>query len=81
MMDIFRKSVKSWFYDHASMSDRSKLFFALWNGEAETLTNLLSDLLFDTISYHDYREAFIMRFLWDLFQMQDIEWNRIMKMD
>lgn len=63
VMDIFRKSVKSWFYDHASMSDRSKLFFALWNGEAETLTNLLSDLLFDTISYHDYRESFYHAFL------------------
>ena len=45
------------------MSDRSKLFFALWNGEAETLTNLLSDLLFDTISYHDYRESFYHAFL------------------
>lgn len=61
--DIFKKSVKAWFYEKAAASDRRELFAALWNGESEKLTKLLSDLLFDTISYHDYRESFYHAFL------------------
>lgn len=63
ILGIFRSSVKSWFRDRARGSDRKVLFDALWNGDAETLTTLLSDLLFDTISYHDYRESFYHAFL------------------
>lgn len=36
---------------------------ALWGGDADRLTGILSDLLFDTISYHDYRESFYHAFL------------------
>lgn len=61
--DIFRKSVVEWFYKKTAKSDRSTLFKALWDGEAEKLTDLLSDLLFDTISYHDYAESFYHAFL------------------
>lgn len=61
--DIFRKSVVEWFYKKTAKSDRSTLFKALWAGEAEKLTDLLSDLLFDTISYHDYAESFYHAFL------------------
>lgn len=61
--DIFRKSVVEWFYKKTAKSDRSTLFKALWDGEAEKLTDLLSDLLFDTISYHDYAESFYHPFL------------------
>lgn len=32
--DIFRKSVKSWFAESASKSNRSELFKALWSGDA-----------------------------------------------
>lgn len=61
--DIFRKSVVEWFYKKTAKSDKSTLFKALWDGEAEKLTDLLSDLLFDTISYHDYAESFYHAFL------------------
>ena len=63
VMDIFRKSVVEWFYDKTINSDRQELFHALWNGDAEKLTELLSDLLFDTISYHDYSESFYHAFV------------------
>lgn len=56
--DIFRKSVVEWFHKKVMNSDRRELFSALWNGDAEALTELLSDLLFDTISFHDYAESF-----------------------
>lgn len=63
VMDIFRKSVVEWFYDKSINSDRRELFEALWNGNASKLTELLSDLLFDTISFHDYAESFYHAFV------------------
>ena len=63
VMDIFRKSVVEWFYDKSINSDRRELFEILWNGDATKLTDLLSDLLFDTISYHDYAESFYHAFI------------------
>ncbi len=61
--DIFRKSVAEWFIRKAAKRDRKELFEALWNGNEEKLTMLLSDLLFDTISYHDYAESYYHAFL------------------
>lgn len=63
IMEIFQKSVKSWFSNKVSTSNRGELFTALWNGDVETLGILISDLLFDTISYHDYKESFYHAFL------------------
>lgn len=63
IMDIFRKSVKNWLTDKALHSDRGELFSALWNGDTKKLTNLISDILFNTISYFDYQESFYHAFL------------------
>lgn len=65
--DIFQKSVIEWFNDKSVKSDRHLLFLALWNMDAERLTELLSDLLFSTISYHDYAESYYHAFLIGLF--------------
>lgn len=64
---IFKKSVKSWFAWQTEASDRRALFAALWSGDEKRLTLLISDLLFDTISYHDYGESFYHAFLTGLF--------------
>ena len=58
VMSIFQKSVTEWFSDSLARSNRSSLFEALWNEDADKLTEILSDLLFNTISYHDYAESF-----------------------
>lgn len=58
IMDIFRKSVRKWFWDRAAASDRSELFSAFWNADTDKLAQLVTDLLFNTISYHDYRESY-----------------------
>ena len=63
VMDIFRKSVVEWFNKKAAESDRREFFEALWSGDTKKLTELLSDLLFDTISYHDYAESFYHAFV------------------
>lgn len=63
VMDIFRSSVVEWFYKKSAGSDRRELFELLWSGNAKKLTELLSDLLFDTISFHDYAESFYHAFV------------------
>lgn len=67
IMGIFKKSVKVWFTEKSAAKDRRELFAALWDGNAEKLTVLISDLLFDTISYHDYAESFYHAFITGLF--------------
>lgn len=66
-MSIFQKSVTEWFSDSLARSNRSSLFEALWNEDADKLTEILSDLLFNTISYHDYAESFYHAFVAGLF--------------
>ena len=67
IMDIFRKSVVRWFDERIAVRDRSELFKALWNKDAGRLSDLISELLFETISYHDYAESFYHAFLAGLF--------------
>ena len=47
--------------------DRRSLFEAFWNGDAEKITEQLNDLLFQTISYYDYRESYYHAFLSGIF--------------
>lgn len=63
VMDIFKKSVKAWFTEKSTKSDRRELFTALWNEDTKKLSEIISDLLFDTISYHDYKESFYHAFI------------------
>lgn len=67
IMDIFRKSVVRWFDEKIAVRDRSKLFEVLWNADTGRLSDLISELLFETISYHDYAESFYHAFLAGLF--------------
>lgn len=67
IMDIFRKSVVRWFDERIAVRDRSELFKALWNKDAGRLSDLISELLFENISYHDYAESFYHTFLARLF--------------
>lgn len=67
IMDIFRKSVVRWFDERIAVRDRGELFKALWNKDAGRLSDLISELLFETISYHDYAESFYHAFLAGLF--------------
>lgn len=67
VMDIFKRAVVKWFNCKSAHSDRREFFRALWSGNAEKLTELLSDLLFDTISFHNYAESFYHAFMVGLF--------------
>ena len=63
VLGIFKKSVKAWLMETTAQKDRNELFAALWDENAQRLT----ELLFDTISYHDYAESFYHAFLTGLF--------------
>ena len=67
VMDIFQKSVTEWFSNSLAQSNRNALFEASWNEDTEKLTEIISDLLFNTISYHDYAESFYHAFVVGLF--------------
>ena len=64
---IFADTVKEWFTDTVEKTDRNAFFREWWNGEADRLTNEITDILFDTISYFDYREDYYHAFMAGLF--------------
>lgn len=64
---IFRKTVVAWFNERMATIDRSELFDALWQGDDSKATDIISDILFDTISYHDYKEDFYHAFIAGIF--------------
>ena len=64
---IFADTVKGWFTDTIEAKDRREFFKEWWNGEADKLTKDITDILFDTISYFDYREDYYHAFVTGLF--------------
>ena len=64
---IFTDIVARWFQDTVMGMDRRSLFVAFWNGDVEKITEQISDLLFQTISYHDYKESYYHAFLAGIF--------------
>ncbi|MCD7955910.1 MAG: ATP-binding protein [Lachnospiraceae bacterium] len=64
---VFKDTVQSWFEASVKARDRSGLFDEWWNGEDEKLTADVSDILFDTISYYDYKEDFYHAFVAGMF--------------
>ena len=62
-MEIFETMVKLWFGENAQKLDRRALFTAVWEGDAERLTEEMSKMLRQSISYHDYKEDFYHAFL------------------
>ena len=61
--NIFEETVVRFFKDSLDRSKQKELMEALWNGDEETASRRMSDLLFDTISYHDYHEDYYHAFL------------------
>ncbi len=64
---IFRKAIVDWFNDAVKTIDRSELFDAMWNGDEKRSSELITEILFDTISYHDYKESYYHAFIAGLF--------------
>ncbi len=60
---LFKTTVVTWFEDKVRATDRSELFEALWNLQEEECSKILSRMVFDTISYNDYKEDFYHAFV------------------
>lgn len=63
--NIFEETVVKHFNETLAL-DRSKqqeLMEALWNGDEDTASKRMTDILFDTISYHDYHENYYHAFM------------------
>lgn len=60
---LFHTTVKEWFKDKVKASKRSDLFYALWNQDEKACAEMLSDMVFDTISFYDYKEDFCHAFM------------------
>ena len=61
--NIFEETVVRFFRDSLDRSKQKELMDALWNGDEETASKRMTDLLFDTISFHDYHENYYHAFL------------------
>ena len=64
---IFIKTIKTWFEKAIKKEDLSVFLKALWNGDAETLQNELTRILYETISYYDSAENFYHGFMAGIF--------------
>ena len=64
---IFADTIVKWFADTVTAMDRTELFQAWWAGESGKLTDMVTDILFETISYFDYKEDYYHALLAGLF--------------
>ena len=60
---LFEKTIAAWFEDTIKADSRDELFDSLWNGDAVKLTEIITDYLYKTISYFDYKEDYYHAFL------------------
>lgn len=64
---IFEASVASHFQKSINGNIQKELMDAFWNQQADKASKLISDLLWDTISYHDYHENYYHAFMTGMF--------------
>ncbi|MBQ6635890.1 MAG: AAA family ATPase [Lachnospiraceae bacterium] len=60
---IFEETVVTFFRDTLDRSLQKALMDALWNGDEQKASDLMTKILFATISYHDYHEDYYHAFL------------------
>ena len=64
---IFQKVVAEQFKQTVDQNRIKYLMDSLWNGDEERASEILSDLLFETISYMDYHEDYYQAFIAGIF--------------
>lgn len=75
---LFRSTIIAWFEAEVKTSDRGVLFEALWGQKEQVCSDLITKMLFNTISYYDYKEDFYHAFMVGLlsFAGYKVESNR-----
>ncbi len=64
---IFEDTVVTYFRNTIDNNMQKSMMDAFWNGDEKTISRILSDLLWKTISYHDYHEDYYHAFLAGVF--------------
>lgn len=64
---VFETAVVRLFQERLDRSRQRELMDAFWRGDADTATKMMSDFLFDTISFHDYHEDYYHAFITGIF--------------
>jgi hypothetical protein len=64
---IFETAVVRLFQERLDRSRQRELMDAFWRGDTDTATELMSDFLLDTISFHDYHEDYYHAFITGIF--------------
>ena len=70
---LFISIVNKWFSDSVKRSNTAPLYDAIWNGDENALSAIISDYLFRTISYYDYSETYYHAFLAGLLSSAEYE--------
>ncbi|MBR2175846.1 MAG: AAA family ATPase [Clostridia bacterium] len=65
--DLFASTIAKWFNESIVKDERTELINALWSGDADKLTKIITSYLACTISYYDYNENFYHAFLAGMF--------------
>lgn len=60
---IFISSVDEWFEESVRKSERHELFSSIWDGDEDKLSSIVSEYLFRTISYYNYKKDYYHAFL------------------
>ena len=64
---LFQRTVADHFKNTVDQAQVQELMEALWNGDEDRSSEILSDLLFETISYMDYHENYYHAFIAGIF--------------
>lgn len=56
--EIFINKIQKWFSENIIQNYQADIYEELWNCQAEILSERIRDILYDTISYHDYHENY-----------------------
>lgn len=64
---IFQDTVVKHFADHVKADEQKTMMDALWKGDETAASKVMSDFLFQTISYNDYHEDYYHAFLTGIF--------------
>lgn len=64
---IFQDSVAEYFSDTVDIGKQREMMEALWTGDEEKASKIISDFLWQTISYNDYHEDYYHAFLVGIF--------------
>ncbi len=60
---IYKNTVLRWFEERTKKKELSPLYESILNGDCETMAQILSDNLMETISFYDYQESYYHGFL------------------